>query len=394
MNKTSVKIIPKTLSNMSSVLSFISYEVIDKTGKPYKLSLEQAVSFETYFERHNPSSYGVLMIVDRLDINKVVDLKTSSVKVYYVDLYNNFFYRVYKVINSIESTDSKGIKTYELKLRDNISYFLDNLYISKSFNGSRVKAFKQIMEEYNLNTKLQETKLNFTVEEDSTSGGFALNKNLSVLDFFEKEFERIGFSFYQDKGGFYVKDRKNLLPDKLTIIKDSFSQMITNPLYKNKIYEFMTVPAQKEVLDNNPKQQSFYYDIEKRKMVSINDNFNDVKGDITMNRDNVDIQETVGFKAKFQNRYDSAQQKNSIIEQYLRLSVCKIVTNSYVENDINKVIDIELLGDKGNVHSQISGDIVASGKYVILSITDRVIGDKMLSLIEAGRSDAGKVGKN
>ena len=33
MNKTSVKIIPKTLPNMSSVLRFISYEIIDKTGK-------------------------------------------------------------------------------------------------------------------------------------------------------------------------------------------------------------------------------------------------------------------------------------------------------------------------------------------------------------------------
>ena len=153
----------------------------------------------------------------------------------------------------------------------------------------------------------------------------------------------------------------------------------------------MTVPAQKEVLDNNPKQQSFYYDIEKRKMVSINDNFNDIKSDITMNRDNADIQETVGFKAKFQNRYDDAQQKTDILEQFLKLSTSKIVVNGYIENDINKVVELEILGDKGNTKSHLAGDIVSSGKYIILSSTDKIIGDKMMQLLEVGRSDTGKV---
>ena len=81
---------------------------------------------------------------------------------------------------------------------------------------------------------------------------------------------------------------------------------------------------------------------------------------------------------------------NTYVDIHWKRTQSKEATNGYEY----KVIDIELLGDKGNIHSQISGDIVASGKYVILSITDRVIGDKMLSLIEAGRSDAGKVGKN
>ena len=126
-------------------------------------------------------------------------------------------------------------------------------------------------------------------------------------------------------------------------------------------------------------------------MVSIDVNINTLQKDIQMNKGNEDIQETVGYKAKFQNRYDDAQQKTDILEQFLKLSTSKIVVNGYIENDINKVVELEILGDKGNTKSHLAGDIVSSGKYIILSSTDKIIGDKMMQLLEVGRSDTGKV---
>ena len=77
--------------------------------------------------------------------------------------------------------------------------------------------------------------------------------------------------------------------------------------------------------------------------------------------------------------------------ELLKLSTSKIVVNGYIENDINKVVELEILGDKGNTKSHLAGDIVSSGKYIILSSTDKIIGDKMMQLLEVGRSDTGKV---
>jgi hypothetical protein len=375
---------------ISSILKFVDIHLQDSSGKVYKLNSEEMMAFECFYKRHSPSIYGELVVVEKADIAGVIDFKTCTVKVYFVDLFDEFIYREFKIINIQESYNNRNMKVYNFKLRDTISYFLDNLYISKSFTVSRSAALKSIVSTYNLEPLLTGTKLKFEAEDDRITGNLVLNKNLSVLDFFEKEFNRIGYAFYQDKKGLYIKNKDNLLPNTLPTINGVFSQIATNQVYKNKIYELINTPAQKEELDKTPKQQSYYYDIKTKQMISINDNISTLQSDLTMNKNTFDMQETVGFKAKFQNRSDNAQQKNDIREQYLRASVSKLVVNGYVNNDINKIIDVELLGNKGSTLTQTEGNIVSSGKYVILSVIDKIIGDKMLQMLEVGRSDIGK----
>ena len=125
-------------------------------------------------------------------------------------------------------------------------------------------------------------------------------------------------------------------------------------------------------------------------MVPINTNIDSLKDDLTMNKSNEDFQETIGFKAKFQNRMDDLQQKNDIRERFLSASKSKMVVNGYIHNDINNIVEVELLGSKGNIVSQTEGNILSSGKYLILSVIDKIIGDKMLQMLELGRSDTGK----
>lgn len=375
---------------ISCILQYIDVQFQDKNNKTYKLTTEELMSFDCMLKRHEPSIYGNIIIHDKGDIANLIDLKTSSVKIYYVDNYDEVFYRTFKIINISESYNNRKAKIYNFKLRDDVSYFLDNLYISKSFSGSRCAAISSIISEYKLTELLSSTKLVFEKEDDGITGNLVLNKNLSVLDFFEKEFNRIGFSFFQNKKGLYIKNKDNLLPLKLPLISGVFSQIATNQLYKNKIYELSNIPAQKEELDKTPKQKSYYYDIVTKQMVPITDNIDTLQSDLTMNRNSEDIQETVGFKAKFQNRMDNSEQKNDIRERFLHLSKSKIVVNGYVNNDINKTIEMELLGNKGSASTQTEGNVVSSGKYVILSVIDKIIGDKMLQLIEVGRSDSGR----
>lgn len=373
---------------VTSILKFISAEIIDSSGSVYKLNNEEFISFESFYKRHSITIQGEIVIAEKADLSSVVDLKTSVLKIYIVDLYDKFLFRTFKIINAQESYNNRKQKVFLLKLRDEISYFLDNLYISKSFTGSRVQAFNEIMSTYKLNDLLTATKLKYQFEDDGITGNLVLNKNLSVLDFFEKEFKRIGFSMYQNKLGLHIKNKDNLLPSKLEVIPDIFSQIATNQLYKNRIYELSTIPAQKEELDKTPKQQSYYYDIKNKQMISINDNIDTIAGDIALNKVSSDIQETVGFKAKFQNRMDALEQKNDIRERFLHLSKSKIIVNGYINNDINKIIEMEFLGNKASSITQIEGNVVSSGKYIILSVIDKIIGDKMLQLLEVGRSDS------
>ena len=375
---------------LSSVLKFIDIQFVDKKGGTYTLLPEELMSYESFYKRHSPSIYGNILVYDMRGLSDCIDFKTSSVKVYYIDLFDNFFYRTFKIININESYNNSNNKLYEFKLRDEISYFLDNLFISKSYNISRAASFLSIFNEYNLNELLNADNIKTITEDDNITGNLVLNKNLSVLDFFEKEFNRIGYSLYQDKGTLYIKNKDNLIPSKLIVLPDVFSQLATNQIYKNKIYEFINAPVQKEELDKTPAQKSYFYDIKQKKMVSINDNISTLNTDLSLNKNTELFQETVGTKAKFQNRQDSSQQKNDIRDRFLNASKSKMVVNGYVENDINKVVEIELLGHKGSNTTMTEGNVVSSGKYVILSVTDKIIGDKMLQLIEIGRSDLGR----
>lgn len=380
----------KKTPEISSILRYIDVQIVDKDSKTYKLTNEELMTFECCYKRHQCSIYGSITIADKGDLSNIINLKTATVKVYFVDSFDGFVFRTFKIINTNESYNNRNSKVYTFKLRDEISYFLDNLYLSKSYTGSRTAAITDIINSNSLNTLLSATKLKFESEDDGITGNLVLNKNLSVLDFFEKEFNRIGYAFYQNKTGLYIKNKDNLLPNSLPIINGVFSQIATNQLYKNKIYEFSNIPAQKEELDKTPKQQSYYYDIAQKKMVPINDNIGSLRSGLTMNKNSEDFQETVGFKAKFQNRMDNSQQKNDIRERFLNASKSKIVVNGYAENDINKIIEMELLGNKGNASSQTEGNVLSSGKYIVLSIIDKIIGDKMLQLMEVGRSDSGK----
>ena len=375
---------------ISSILRFVQIKLVDADGKEYEVLNEEMMAFECCYKRHNPTIMGSLIVSDKGDLSNIVNLKTSVAQVYFVDNFDEYVYRTFKIINIDESYNNKNSKVYNFKLRDEISYFLDNLYVSKSFTTSRSSAMKQIVSEYKLEALLTATNLVFEAEDDAITGNLVLSKNVSVLDFFEKEFNRIGYSFFQNKKGLYIKNKDNLLPNTLPIIDGVFSQIATNQLYKNKIYELKNIPAQKEELDKTPKQQSYYYDIAQKKMIPINDNIDTIQRDLTMNKNSEDFQETVGKKAKFQNRMDNSQQKNDIRERFLHASKSKIVVNGYVNNDINKIIEMELLGNKGNTMTQTEGNVVSGGKYIILSVIDKIIGDKMIQLLEVGRSDSGR----
>ena len=375
---------------ISSILRYVDVQFEDTAGNSYKLTLEELMTFECKYERHNPSIYGSIIIADKGDLANIIDLKTCTVKVYFVDNFDEVLFRTFKIINIIESYNNRKAKIYTFSIRDDVSYFLDNLYISKSFAGSRVDALTEIINTYKLTNLLSSTKLKYETENDNIKGNLVLNKNLSVLDFFEKEFNRIGFSFFQNKKGLYIKNKDNLLPNSLPLISGVFSQIATNQLYKNRIYEFSNTPAQKAELDKTPKQNSYYYDIAQKKMIPITVNIDALEAGLKMNKNSTDMQETVGFKAKFQNRMDDSEQKNDIRERYLHASKSKLVVNGYINNDINKIIEMELLGNKGSANTQTEGNVVSSGKYIVLSVIDKIIGDKMLQLLEVGRSDTGR----
>lgn len=379
------------LPGVQSILKHVTF-TFDDSSKQIKLNMEEIITFEMKYTRNSPVICGVFIFRDLLDILGSIDIKQCSIEVYFNDHYNGNFLRRFKVLEMAEAYSQNRSKAYSLFLVDEISYALNNIFISKSFSGSRVEAFKMILQEYKINDLISKNSLksDFASDASQNNQSFVLSTNMSFLDFFIAEFERIGYSFYQTRDGIYIKSYDDLLPGKLPEITDEFVQECSNQIYKNIILEVNNIPGSNAAALANPNKKSYYFDENQKKMVPIVDTFDTLKGDLALNNDVRNLQSNSGTKAAFQNRADNAQHKNQIRESYLETFKVEIYVNGFVQNDINKIYNVQLQGHKGTVKTQIEGNVISSGKFVGLSVTDKIIGDKLIQRIVLGRSDSQK----
>lgn len=376
---------------ITSILQHVEF-TFDDGAKQLKLNIQEIISYDMAYTRNSPVLYGYFCFNDYHDVLTNVDIKNCSIEVYFNDLFNSSFLRRFKVLEMSEHYTATRSKIYMLFIMDEISYALSNIYVSKSFSGSRVSALKSIFEEYKIPALLSKTNLKMDFASDSgvQNTSFVLTTNMSVLDFFMAELQRVGYSFYQTRDGIYIKSYDDLLPSKLPEVQGEFTQETSNQLYKNIILEVQNSPGSNSVAMNNPNKKSFYFDETQKRMVVINDTFSSLKGDLSMNNDSRDLQENSGNKASFQNRADNAQHKNQIRERFLENFKIEMIVNGYMHNDINKIYSVQLQGHKGTAKTQIEGNIISSGKYVSLCVSDKLIGDKLIQKITLGRSDSQK----
>lgn len=375
--------------NIMSALKKSEFLIVSNS-KTVRISPEQIMTYEMKYERNSPILFGLFAFADFTDILGKIDLKEARVQVYFNDALNKTFIRYFKVYNVVENYDRMKNKQYLFYLIDEISFKLSNIYISKSFNTTKTAAFIQILTEQGIYPILEENKLKVQLDDNSKTESFVVQKGISVLDFFISEFNKIGYSFYQTRDGFYVKSFDDLMPTKLDKQDSKFVYATNNQLYKNLIYEFNNAPMSSSTISGSPNSKTYFFDPEQKKIVSINQTYNDVKSDMTLNNSNITLQSNVGTSVSFQNRLDSVQHINNIRESYLHTFKIDIIVNGHMNNDINKIFEVDLPGHKGNVKSQFEGNVQSSGNYVSLSIVDKLIGDKLLQKVTLGRSDSQK----
>lgn len=373
---------------ISCILKHIEVNVISNS-KTYKISTDRIGTYEMKYQRNSPILFGFLIFSDIKDLISNIDIKNAKVEIYFNDIFNKTFYRFFNVLDVVESYDKMKNKSFMFYLVDEISYALSNLYISKSFNVSRVSALKTILSENNISSLISNSKLVQFFEDDNNSESFVIPNGTSVLDFFIKEFSRLGYSFYQTRNSFCVRNFDNIIPTKLDKISSVFTYN-SKQTYKNLIYEFKNTPMSGSAVLDSPNIKTYYFDMETKQMVSHNETFNDVKSQTSLNSNPVAYQKTAGNAVAFQNRSDSASHINNLREQSLQTFKIDIIINGYMNNDINKIFNIELPGHKVNSKGAFEGNKATNGNYVSLIVIDKLIGDKLLQKVTLGRSDVEK----
>lgn len=364
---------------------------------------EDIRSFEVKFERNNPRVFASLVIGDLIDINLQQDWEKSEVEVFYMDMFDNWTIRKYKILKIIENYTKKWKKTFNLLLQDTFSYTMQNIYISKGFKDTSITAaFNSFIENYNLKNLLSPMDLKYVIQDDENVLTFTIPKNENVLDFFIKKYADYGYSIFQLRDGLYVLNKELIDASNIDYdIKkeDEYLTETDNQLYKNKVYDIKSVFLNRDIMNEVPKIHTTYFDFETKRHKKFIKNVDTLISDITLNDNVFNFQEQIGNKIQIKNITDnfgsidtenSLSHENMIKEKYLKMSELEIIVSGYLYRNFNEIIKINIKGNIGSVESQQLGNIINSGYYLVTGIVDKIVGDTMLQKLYINRPDLQK----
>lgn len=370
------------LLNQTTKLKGYSVVIGDISLEP-----ESILSFEVSYKNDTPKVLCNLILNDIYDLDARFVWRNEVVTIHYLDLYDNYTKKEYKVLHIQESYNEIKDKILTIELQDTLTFNLERTFTSKGFTTNPIIAIKSYIDDYLKLTYVDDT----TSEVDFTTWAganynFIVPNNISALDWFLFEFKKHGYTFYQTKTKLCIKSLKDLAPSTLPMNDDTyFTNETHNQLFKNFIHEVrIKLNSIDEVL---PKTKTLAYDQSKKIMAvyEIND-----PTQYSLNDDKFNIQLDMPARNVTQQHLNFDDHEIQMKNSFMKQSILDIYVPGFVKNDLNQVYDVKLSGNKGLVSAQNYGNIVVGGKYISHAIQDKVISDSIIQKISLHRVDLTK----
>jgi hypothetical protein len=300
--------------------------------------------------------------------------------------------RTYRIINTKITPSQERFKIYDFDFIDEITFQLQNSFISKSFNSTPVAAFQAYLAELGIDDLLSADNLETDIEDTSTSSNFVVPQNMSVLDFFTEELKTENIRIWQDRFGLHVKELvlSDLVPYNTNGEIILYTNKTTNNEYLYKIHDYDERKNATEITNNQkPVQRVFRHSTDKE-IASITTNLADIIDDIKMNTlDASSLQLTTGEKFDTQSTFSTGNQDYELFDVYTKNNQIHIACGGSIRtSNIGTVAMLELKGSTVSPDSVMKGDVLTSGKYFLGNVTDKIIGDKLIHRLSMYRIDA------
>ena len=320
---------------------------------------------------------GYIIVNNVMQLEKLLDFTNDIIiTVRYIDLRNNFILRDFQVISIDKST---------LGPRENIKFNIqDRFVLSKTYKPRNFKdtSLSTILKEYLSLVKVY-NNITFEIEESPIIDYINITGNIDFLSSFRKESQKRGYLLYQTRKSIVFKKIENIFKNSENS-KFKYADNIKDRNYLHKILEYYILPEDK----NKTKSQgsSEYFDPVEDKMKILN-SYN--ASDIGISSKENDIQFTQGKQLEKRPIISNEGIIGETLLNYIENN--RIEMYSYLDiNDLDrfKSIDVILSGVPQDKDTSITGNIKNSGKYTILSISDKFFsGFKCVSCVLLGRFD-------
>lgn len=356
---------------------------------------EDLISVEIQWNLSDFAVQGYLEMKDTYDLMSTgIFDGTAILKIYAEDLYGEKFYRKFKISGISTSEYNERFRLLNINFVEDVFNTLNKLYRSKGFkNKTYTEAFESYLLEHNIDEMLSEYKITKELEDSIQRRDFVVSQDVSVLDFFNRVFRNEGYRLYQERNKIILKEVNfNELPEAEVDgnILD-FSNNTSNNYYGFKIHDFK-VGSQDTITMNavRPVIKHFAYDINSKTMNTETENLETIYESLKLNNaDFKNIQQTIG--EKYSTDFDSVlgKQKMDIEDVFLKNNNLEIVVpGNFKYNKLGYIVNVTLKGNIFIVRNSSEGDVINSGRYFISSISDKIVGDKMIQKIILNRVDA------
>jgi hypothetical protein len=330
------------------------------------------------YDLKSPVITGRLIINDIFDIARYVDFKTDIVNVSYIDIFDGSVSMDFIVRRVEEKEHERNQRGIVLTLQDVFSYKLSKSFFSKSFFSNPTKAISTYIDELGLN------KYKTNIEKSDLAYEMVIPSHVDNLTSFLREFDKIGYCFYQTKSEIVIKKSDSLTPRNL-LVNGQYFDKNEDQYHTNLIHDIKIERNSRRFL--KPKTKAIAFDINTKQMSSVEHN---TISELAMNNVVENIQDDLDLKTIYQTHTNFDEHKKRMRGSFIQTNTVMVTINGYAKNDLNQIYALKLSGIKTAEETIIDGNGVVSGNYISTAIAEKIMYDHITQTITLVRADERK----
>ncbi|MCI4441931.1 MAG: hypothetical protein JHC39_00350, partial [Lentimicrobium sp.] len=354
---------------------------------------EDFVEIELHWEHDSFEVQGIMILKDNTDLNSFfVNWDRKIVNVFVTDLLGENFSRDFYIVKLSEAKGEKANdKMLEISLVDKLSFELKNTYYSKSYSG---QTLSQIIDDIWSTFKFDDLYDKKYVQKQFSQtkevyDGIVVPQDRSLYDFFAYQLDQEGYVWFQQKDAICIKSVREVLPAALQADKSKdFTEDVENPNYGFKILEFSGNYMNFYESLKLPASTNYFYNYDEKIMKTIGNNIEDIYDSLkSANIDEKYIQPTKG--KRFVVTEKNLNCDNVLLDTYLHymenVKLEIFVPGNSKGNRLFEKRNAFFKGSSLHQEGHSEGNTKLQGEFLVFSIYDKILGDKMISKINICR---------
>lgn len=379
----------------NTILKFLEVKIDD-----FVILQDEIASLEVKYSFFDFRIKGKIKFKDSFDMSSGGLVKISNdnkLTISAMDRGETKSFRTYRVVSANSIIINDRTKVYDIDFQDEISWTLENTFENATISGSPVRVMINYLKSDKCQAVIKSDKLTIKYLDTSPNKTFTIPKNKNVLDFMVYMLRKDNIRIYQDRNSIHIKEVK---PSSINSVQNEetgndlvFSNDVPDNMYLFKIHDFQDLKNDTSSVNKLSPIIKVNSSTSSKGISTVTISLPDFFKDLQLNDMELgNIQLTSGEKLETSEELAVGWQKAKLFDTFmLNQQMFIAVKGTFKYSNVGTIITTKMKGAISAADTNLEGDRLTSGKYLVLGVSDRFLGDKLIQRLYLGRLDAQKV---